>query len=136
MSFSISQLPAFINSIHFFYHPFDPQFTLFVLNLIQPLQGLFNAVVYGLNEGFATRYSECIDKYLSCRCIKSRNYRDETTTQPLIVNYSLQDEDDDFSDEYKTQPDKKVSLNAPPTIDSEFNHLIGPTHPSLTNYYT
>ncbi|EFA86297.1 cAMP receptor-like protein [Heterostelium album PN500] len=90
IAFAISQLPSIINSIQNFSSPNNPVFGLFAFQLmLQPLQ------VYGVNEGFVSRYIEFFEKYV-CRCRKSREYKDtllDIDRESLIITY---DDDDEF----------------------------------------
>ncbi|EFA79115.1 cAMP receptor-like protein [Heterostelium album PN500] len=94
IAFALSQFPTVINSIQNFSEPSHPKFSLFAFQLLlQPLQGFFNCIVYGVNEGFISHYIEFFEKHLF-RCRKSRELKQiEVEQERLIVDYDNSDEE-------------------------------------------
>ncbi|GAM19082.1 hypothetical protein SAMD00019534_022570, partial [Acytostelium subglobosum LB1] len=94
VAFALSQLPTVINSIQTFSDPKHPLFPLFVFQLLlQPLQGFFNCIVYGVNEGFIMHYIEFFEKHI-CRCRKSREMKEiDVDQERLLVDYDNSDEE-------------------------------------------
>jgi cAMP receptor-like G-protein coupled receptor len=57
LAFLVSQLPAAVNRAQNFFDPRNPQLWLFVIQAIfQPLQGFFNALVYGSTDVFMEQW--------------------------------------------------------------------------------
>eukprot|EP01113_Clastostelium_recurvatum_P037116 TRINITY_DN5397_c0_g1_i1.p1 TRINITY_DN5397_c0_g1~~TRINITY_DN5397_c0_g1_i1.p1 ORF type:complete len:295 (+),score=59.32 TRINITY_DN5397_c0_g1_i1:58-942(+) len=95
LAFIASQLPAVLNTLQTAINPENPVFALFVLHaLLQPLQGFFNCVVYGSNEGFVWFYLEwCGQRWGRVRRGKDRA-QDGQDTQGLMMDYDYHSDEE------------------------------------------
>jgi hypothetical protein len=95
LAFLASQLPSLTNGLQNFFQPANPVFILYIFHaLFQPMQGFFNCLVYGKNEGFVALYIRLFEKYV-CKCRKGVDYeQDGVDTEGLLVEYDYHSDDE------------------------------------------
>jgi len=95
VAFLMAQLPALANGMQNFFKPDNPMFSLFLFHAIfQPMQGFFNCLVYGKNEGFVAHYIRIFERYFF-KCTKGVDYeQDGVDTEGLLVEYDYHSDDE------------------------------------------
>jgi len=96
VAFLAAQLPSVTNGFQNFWQPSNPIFALYIFqSTFQPLQGFFNCIVYGKNEGFVALYLRLFEKYI-CKCRKGLDYeQDGVDTEGLLVEYDYHSDEDE-----------------------------------------
>lgn len=95
VAFLASQMPSLTNGLQNFFQPDNPVWLLYIFQaLFQPMQGFFNCLVYGKNEGFVALYVRLFEKYFF-KCRKGIDYeQDGVDTEGLLVEYDYHSDDE------------------------------------------
>jgi len=95
VAFLAAQLPAVTNGMQNTFQPKNPIFFLYIFQaFFQPVQGFFNCLVYGKNEGFLAHYIRLFERYFF-KCTKGVDYeQDIIDTEGLLVEYDYRSDEE------------------------------------------